>query len=130
MTARGGRFAIGEKPGQDAAGHSLPSDGSMRYVELQVICQQHEGEPPMILGAWWIESHHEVFDPTEVNERANKAVIDRQVLTGPDGSSRLRFVMRCPKCGNAPVLRQETIDAALVAIYQKDSVAKVVQYPI
>ncbi len=35
----------------------LPSDRSMHYVELQLVCKQHpEGERP-ILGAWWIESH-------------------------------------------------------------------------
>ena len=50
--ARGSRFAQGREPSRDAAGHSLPSDQSMHYVELQLVCKQHpEGERP-ILGAW------------------------------------------------------------------------------
>ncbi len=128
--ARGDRFAAGRPPRRDNAGRSLPSDRSMRYVELQVTCKHHQDGPPVILGAWWIESHYEVFDPRQVNERDNSAVIERQWRTDPDGSDYLRYKLRCPQCGNSPVLRQDKIDAALAAIYEHGAAAKVVQYRI
>ncbi len=38
------------------------------------MCKQHpEGERP-ILGAWWIESQLDGFNPAQVNERRNAAV--------------------------------------------------------
>jgi hypothetical protein len=126
---RGNRAALNKEPRRDAAGRSLPSDAAMNYVELQIVCKHHEpGERP-ILAAWWIESHFDTFDPAQVNERQNTAV-ERQVVTEVDGSIRLRFKMRCLKCGNEPVLRQEKLDAALAAIYEKGAHPKVVQYPI
>jgi hypothetical protein len=101
----------------------------MHYVEFQLVCKQHpEGERP-ILGAWWIESHLEKFDPAQVNERGNQAV-ERQVVTNPDGSTRLRFKLTCPKCGQQPVYRQNLIDEALGAIYEQGAVAKVVRYSV
>ena len=128
-SARGSRFAQGREPSRDAAGHSLPSDRSMQYVELQLVCKQHpEGERP-ILGAWWIESHFDDFDPAQVNERANAAV-ERQFITEPDGTTRLRFKMHCPKCGQQPVYRQDLIDAALAALYVKGADSKIVPYAI
>lgn len=128
-SARGSRFAQGREPSRDAAGHSLPSDRSMQYLELQLVCKQHsEGERP-ILGAWWIESHFEVFDPAQVNERANSGV-ERQFITDPDGTTRLRFKMTCPMCGQQPVYRQDLIDAALAALYVKGANPKIVPHPI
>ncbi len=125
---RGNRFALNKAPRRDAAGRSLPADSAMRYVELQVVCRNHpEGQQP-ILGAWWIESHFDYFDSAQVNERPNNAV-ERQLITEDDGSIRQRFKMRCPRCGNQPVLRQETIDAALAAIYEQGADPKVVQFP-
>lgn len=54
--ARGSGFAAGREPSRDESGHSLPSDRSMAYVELQLVCKHHpKGEEP-ILGAWWIET--------------------------------------------------------------------------
>jgi len=50
-----------------------------------------------------------------VNERANAAV-ERQFISEPDGTARLRFKMTCPKCGQQPVYRQELIDAGLAFI--------------
>jgi len=127
--ARGDRFARGREPHADAEGHSLPSDKSMHYVELQLVCKQHpKGERP-VLGAWWIESHFNDFDPAQVNERANAAV-ERQFITKPDGTTRLRFKMTCPKCGQQPVYRQDRIDAGLALIYEKGAVAKVTQLPV
>ena len=127
--ARGSRFAQGREPSRDAAGHSLPSDQSMHYVELQLVCKQHpEGQRP-ILGVWWIESHFEVFDPALVNERANTGV-ERQFITEADGTTRLRFKMTCPKCGQRPVYRQDLIDEGLAAIYEQGAVAKVIPHPV
>ena len=126
---RGDRFARGREPRAGTNGHSLPSDKSMRYVELQLVCKQHpEGAGP-ILGAWYIESHFELFDPAQVNERANSDV-ERQVVTGQDGATRLRFKMTCPKCGQTPVYRQDLIDAALAAIYERGADPKIQQYAI
>ncbi len=101
----------------------------MHYVELQLVCKQHpEGEGP-ILGAWWIESHLDGFDQAQVNERPNKAV-ERQLISDPDGTMRLRFKVTCPKCGQQPVYRQDLINAALAAIYVKGASSKIVQYAI
>lgn len=123
---RGDRFARGREPRADAQGHALPSDRSMHYIELQLVCAQHfESERP-ILGAWWIESHHNEFDSAHVNERRNAAVTT-QVL---DDSGRVRYRLQCPKCRNAPVLRQETIDDWLGRIYEKGAGPKVIQLPI
>ncbi len=122
---RGDRFARGREPRRDAAGHSLPTDRSMRYVELQLVCKQHPvGEGP-ILGAWWIESHFEQFDPQQVNERANSAVERQRAL---NSLGRLRYKMRCPQCGNQPVFTGEKIDEALAALYEQDALAKVRQW--
>jgi len=63
-----------------------------------------------------------------VNERANAAV-EHQLITEPDGTTRLRFKMNCPKCGQQPVYRQDRIDAGLALIYEEGSVAKVIQLP-
>lgn len=126
---RGDRFARGREPRADAEGHSLPSDRSMHYVELQLVCKQHPEAKPPILGAWWVESYLAEFHPAQVNERANSAV-ERQVVTNADGTTRLRFKMTCPKCGQQPVYRQELIDAALATIYEPGAVAKVTQVPI
>ncbi len=127
--ARGRRFAEGHEPRRDEAGHSMASDKSMAYVELQLVCKQHPvGERP-ILGAWWIESIFEVFDPAQVNERANTGA-EGQFITQPDGTTRLRFKMTCPKCGQQPVYRQDRIDAALAALYVKGVNSKIVQYAI
>lgn len=118
---RGDRFARGLEPRADAEGHSLPSDRSMHYVELQLVCKQHpEGERP-ILGAWWIESHLDGFNPVQVNQRSNAAVTTQL----PDGSGRLRYRLQCPKCRNAPVLRQQTIEGWLARIYERGAAPKV-----
>ncbi len=123
---RGDRFARGREPRADAEGHALPSDRSMHYVELQLVCKQHpEAERP-ILGAWWIESHLDGFDPAQVKERRNDAVTTQL----PDESGRVRYRLHCPKCRNAPVLRQETVDDWLSRIYEKAAAPKVIQLPI
>ena len=67
--------------------------------------------------------------PAQVNERANSDV-ERQVVTGQDGATRLRFKMTCPKCGQTPVYRQDLIDAALAAIYERGADPKIQQYAI
>lgn len=101
----------------------------MYYVEMQLVCKQHpQGERP-ILGAWYIESHFQQFDAAQVNERPNSAVA-RQVVTEPDGATRLRYKMTCPKCGQTPVYRQDLIDAALAALYERGADPKVQQYAI
>ena len=64
-----------------------------------------------------------------LNERANAAV-EGQCITEPDGTTRLRFKMTCPKCGQQPVYRQDRIDAALAALYVKGEDAKIVPYAI
>ena len=128
-SARGSRFAQGREPSRDAAGHSLPSNRSMHYVELQLVCKHHpEGERP-ILGAWWIASHFDDFDPAQVNERANVAV-ELQPIPEPDGTTRLRFKMTCPKCGQQPVYRHDLIDAALASLYVQGAASKIVPYAI
>lgn len=64
MGLRGTGFALNQPPRRDKAGHSLPSDKFMWYVELQLVCKQHvEGDRP-ILGAWFIESKFEQFVPS------------------------------------------------------------------
>lgn len=123
---RGNRFARGQPPRRDQAGHSLPSDRSMHYVELQLVCKQHPAGERPILGAWWIESHLDGFDPAQVNERRNAAVTTQL----PDESGRVRYRLQCPRCRNAPVLRQETIDGWLASIYEKGAAARVIQLPI
>lgn len=123
---RGTRIALNKPARRDGRGHSLPSDRSMHYVELQLECKPcPEGERP-ILGAWFIESYLEKFDPAQVNERRNAAVTTQH----PDDSGRQRYSMRCPKCSNAPVLRQETIDRWLAKVYEQGAVAKVVRIPV
>ncbi len=98
----------------------------MHYVELQLVCKQHpEGDRP-ILGAWLIDSHLDSFDPVQVNERRNAAVTT-QVL---DQSGRVRYRLQCPRCLEAPVFRQETIDEGLAAIYEKGAAPKVIQLPV
>lgn len=98
----------------------------MRYVALDLVCGGHpKGEEP-ILGRWWIESLHEQFDVKQVNEGTNAAV-ELQSLTQPNGSVRLRFKMRCPRCTNEPVFTAEKIDEALAAIYEKGAYAKVLR---
>jgi len=128
-SARGSRFAQGREPSRDAAGHSLPSNRSMQYLELQLVCKQHPEGERSILGAWWIASHFDDFDPAQVNERANVAV-EHQPIAEPDGTTRLRFKIHCPKCGQQPVYRQDLIDAALAALYVKGANSKIVQYAI
>lgn len=124
--ARGARFAKGREPGRDAAGRSLPSDKSMLYVELQLVCKAHPvGEQP-ILGAWWIDSTLAAFDASQVNERRNAAVATQL----PDASGRQRYQMQCPKCPNAPVYRQERIDAALAAVFEHGVYQRVVRHPV
>ncbi len=45
---RGNRFARGREASRDAEGRSLPSDTSLQYVELQLVCKQHpKGERPI-----------------------------------------------------------------------------------
>lgn len=128
--ARGARFASNKASSSDADGHSLPSDKSMHYIELQLVCGCCPlGDRP-ILAAFWIESHFEEFDPNQVNERENRAMI-RQMVDGRDG--RQRFVFQCPKCSNSPVLKQETVDgwlAAAYGYYGKGARAAVVGRPI
>jgi len=78
-SARGSRFAQGREPSRDAAGHSLPSDQSMHYVELQLVCKQHpEGQRP-ILGVWWIESHLWDHDVPAVAPRGEPVTPGRRV---------------------------------------------------
>jgi len=74
-------------------------------------------------------SHFEAFDPAQVNVRANAAV-EGQLITEPDGTTRLRFKMTCPKCGQQPVYRQDRIDAALAELYVQGANAKIVQYAL
>ncbi len=50
---RGDRFARGREPRADAEGHCLPSDRSMHYVEVQLVCKQHPKGERRILAAWW-----------------------------------------------------------------------------
>ncbi len=61
--------------------------------------------------------------------RANAAV-ERQFITEPGGTTRLRFKMHCPKCGQQPVYRQGLIDAALAALYVKGADSNIVPYAI
>jgi hypothetical protein len=61
-----------------------------------------------------------------VNEWRNDAVTTQL----PDESGRVRYRLQCPKCRNAPVLRQETIDDWLSRIYVKGAAPKVIQLPI
>ena len=127
--ARGNRFARGENAQRDAAGHSLPSDRSMSYVELQILCMPCLNQERVILGAWWIESHSEKFEANQVNERKNKDVVTHLVREA-DGSTRTRYKLRCPKCRQEPVLRQDTVDHALGGVYQQGARQKVVPYAI
>jgi len=87
------------------------------------VCKQHpEGERP-ILGAWWIESQLDGFNPAQVNERRNAAVTTQ--LPHRWGSKRYR--LQCPKCRNAPVFLQETIDDWLARIRERGAAPKVIQ---
>ena len=72
------------------------------------------------MGAWWIESHHAAFDPRQVNERENTAVVERQVI-----GDRFRFTMKCPRCPNKPVIRGEKLDAELEHLYVQGARAAV-----
>lgn len=64
-----------------------------------------------------------------MNERANSGV-ERQFITDPDGTTRLRFKLTCPMCGQQPVYRQDLIDAALAALYVQGANPKVVPHPV
>ena len=122
--ARGDRFAKGRPPTQDAEGRSLPSDRSMRYVALALVCKQHpEGEEPE-LARFWAESHHERFSPELLNGGTNRGVTT-EVVTAPDGSTYFRYKLRCPKCRNAPEFLSARIEEALEAIYEQGAYAKV-----
>lgn len=99
----------------------------MRYVELQVVCKHHQGRGP-IIGAWYIESQHEEFDPQLVNQRPTKG-LEPQRVVGSDGSW-CRYRMSCSQCPHSPVLRQDTVNAALAAVYVPKATAKVVVYAL
>ena len=51
-----------------------------------------------------------------------------QPVPDRDGTLRVRYKMRCPRCTNAPVLRADKIEAAVEAIYEPDAVAKIIRY--
>lgn len=128
---RGRRFARGQPPRRDAAGHSLPSDRCMQFVALDLVCGQHQvGEEPL-LARFAHDSWHEEFSPVNVSERGdNRAIAERQTLTESDGSTRIRYKFRCPLCGHTPVYRAETIDAALAIIYEQGAYEKVVRISV
>ncbi|MDP9434452.1 MAG: hypothetical protein M3P93_04360 [Actinomycetota bacterium] len=122
------RIAKDQPPTRDAQGRSLPSHRDLEYVELRIVCRQHEDET--VLAQFFVESQAETFDSEQVNERANKAVVERQLRTDPNGSQYLRYVLACPRCSNRPVLRQDTIDAALAEMYEQGAVEKVRTLPL
>ncbi len=39
--SRGSGFALGRAPSRDAAGHSLPSDKSMQFIAVDLLCRHH-----------------------------------------------------------------------------------------
>ena len=125
---RGSQFALGKEPRRDGHGRSLPSDRSMRFVELRILCKGCRSLAP--LAVFYVETLTKVF-PGAANERLpNKAVVERQPLTDDDGSDYVRFKFRCPRCGAEPVLRAGTIDEKLKAAYEPQAVAKRVLLPI
>ena len=116
--ARGDRFAKGKPPTRDTAGRSLPSDRSMRYVAVVLVCKQHpEGEAPE-LARFWVESTHERFSPQLLNEGANRGVT-AEAVEAPDGSTYFRYKLRCPKCRNTPEFRSARIEQDLEDIYEQ-----------
>ena len=129
--ARGDRFARGVAPNQDAAGHSLPSDKDIRYVELVLLCRAcaQRGQR-MELAGFGVETHDEHFRPNLVYERHRSRVVARDVRTDADGNEYVRYTMRCPACRNAPQVRQHRIDERLAAQYEQGARGRVLYWEV
>ena len=70
------------------------------------------------MATWAVDSASPEFHPEDVYELGHNRALERQVLT--EGTRvRVRFTLRCPRCGNAPQFREETIDEALEAVYEQ-----------
>ena len=119
MGVRGSRFARGRECRRDEHGRSLPSDRSMQFVGIELICGRcsRDRGDHVVLGSWAIENHFPEFRPEEVFERGANQVLSSEVRYD-ETSPRVRATMKCPKCGSAPQLRQERIDAALQELYR------------
>lgn len=98
MAVRGSRFAAGREPRRDDEGHSLPSDPSMRFVAIELVCRgcQSEGKH-VVLGSWAIDTTFEEFRSEEIWERGDNTAVTTQLI--PDGSGqRVRYRLVCPRC--------------------------------
>ena len=128
--SRGRRFALGQPPRRDEFGHSLPSDHSMRFVAVDLLCPRHPDRGvPLRLARFAIHTDHDEFRSEEVHERGENRAVERQVIKDPDGTTRVRYKMRCPVCGHAPVWRAERIDQVLRHLYERGVYERIVRLP-
>lgn len=103
----------------------MPSDRSMRFVAVDLVCSGHpEGDEP-ILARFYIESHFEAFRDEQVSEGQNRAVVERTFLRDAQGDEYLHYKFLCPKCGRSPVSRESRINRGLEALYEPGAYAKV-----
>ncbi len=95
----------------------------MRYVGLDCLCSRCGWR----LARFEIDSRHEAFDPVQVSERLpNTAVIERKSIDEPDGCTRVRYKLLCPRCRHSPVIRAERIDRVLAQHYEQNAFDKIV----
>ena len=119
--SRGRSFALNKPPQQVGKHQWLPSDRSMQFVAVDLLCRCHPEEPGSTLARFAIDTWHEEFRSSEVYERGdNKAVVERQPVTDEDGSAGVRYVFECrrPGCRNRPVYRSRTLDKVLAHFYE------------
>ena len=118
MGVRGNRFARARESRRDDHGRSLPSDRSMQFVGIELICgrcNRERGEH-VVLGSWAIENHFPEFRAQEVFDRGPGRAMTTEVIRGDDGP-RVRVRLRCPKCSSNPQFRRDRIDQALEGLY-------------
>jgi hypothetical protein len=129
MGSRGSGFALGQPPTRDAAGHNLPSDRSMQFVAVDLLCRVCYPQYRIRFVRLAIDSWHDSFDIAHVYQRGPSSSFAEEGFTA-DGQTWVRYKCRCPHCGNAPVVRAERVMAALEAAYERGAIDKVVSLPI
>lgn len=131
--SRGSKIALSKPSRRDVDGHSLPSDRSMQFVAVDLLCICHPDEPGSTLARLAIDSWHAQFLPNQVYERGdNKAIAERQPDVSEDGSIGVRYVFECPRrgCKNRPVFRSETLDKILAYFYKRGARDLVIPFAI
>ncbi len=131
--SRGSKIALNQPSRRDVDGHSLPSDRSMQFIAVDLLCICHPEEPGSTMARFAIDSWHEHFRPEQVYERGdNKAIVARQPDVNEDGSIGVRYVFECRKksCRNRPVFRSQTLDKILGHFYVRGARDLVIPFAI